>query len=74
MDCFVGAKIGNLQRECKFFYRFFQYNSFFNMLTLLFDFRVECYEYLFKIAIEMKKLGLDPERRQLNLIDDIENS
>lgn len=36
--------------------------------------RVECYEYLFNIAIEMKKLGLDPERRQLNLMNDIENS
>ena len=30
------------------------------MLVLCYDFRCECYDYLFDIAVEMKLHGIDP--------------
>ena len=30
------------------------------ILILFFVLRTECYDYLFEMAVEMKKLGLDP--------------
>jgi len=62
MGSTFGDRTGRRPKPCGFLIYFYHGSIFIPNISFYTTTRSECYDYLFSIAVEMKKAGIDPEK------------